>query len=232
MMARMTELRDAGERDPGPFARLIWRISAFFTARPALFGLLALASVVVCGSGVLRWLALVAAVAIGFSMWYWRDVLRFHTRKTDFLQRWEGPPGRTGLAAQLGLVPERSRQLPMARLEQDEHGGAENLIIDCPPGLVTDTVVDAVPAIREAMGAVEATAEVTRGKAQVIVHLIYYDVMDADVQAAWIAALEEGPTPDTTFEASDGTPLRPYWESFSDDKGDSSSDDGEEERDV
>lgn len=231
-MARTTELRDAGERDPGAFARLVWRISAYFTARPAFFGLLLCIAVVVCGGGLLRWLAAVVAIAIGFSMWYWRDIFRFHTRKTDFLQRWEGPPGRTGLAAQLGLVPERSRMLPMARLEQDEHGGAENLIIDCPPGLVTATVVDAVPAIREAMGAVEATAEVVRGKAQVIVHLIYYDVMDADIQAAWIASLEEGPTPDTTYEASDGTPLHPYWESFSDDRGESLPDDDEEERDV
>lgn len=203
-----------------------------FHCSTCAFALLACISVVVCGSGPLQWLALVAAIALGVAMWYWRDILRFHKRKTDFLQRWEGPPGRTGLAAQLGLVPERSRQLPMARLEQAEGGGAEDLIIDCPPGLVTTAVVDAVPAIREAMGAVEATAEVVRGKAQVIVHLIYYDVMDADVQAAWIASLEEGPTPDTTYESSDGTPLRPYWESFSADKDDSSPDDDEEDRDV
>lgn len=231
MMGRTTELRDEAERDPGSFARLIWRISAFFTARPALFALLVCISVVVCGSGPLQWLALVGAVAIGVSMWYWRDVMRFHSRKIDFLQRWEGPPGRTGLAAQLGLVPERSRQLPVARLERAEGGGAEDLIIDCPPGLMTTTVVDAVPAIREAMGAVEATAEVTRGKAQVIVHLIYYDVLDADVQAEWIASLEEGPTSDTVYYGSDGAILRPYWESFSNDSEADSSDD-EEDRDV
>ena len=175
----------------------------FLVGRPIVSLVVACVLVALIWESVQVIALIAAAVTVVVGVWQ-RKRLRAHRRDVVFAARWEGPPGGVGLAAELGLVPTASRRVPEVRLIPTDAG--EDLRVSCPPGLLQETVVEAVPAIQQAMHAVEATAEPERGKPQVTVHLIYDDVLARDVKADWVTAIDEPAPPATSDDVDSHTP--------------------------
>lgn len=218
-MIRRVKTQAEAEKPTSWIEILMWRFGVFLVGRPVV------SLVVACVLVALIWeaaqvIALIVAV-LGVTLGVWqRKRLAAHHRDVVFAARWEGPPGGVGLAAELGLVPTASRRVPEVRLKPTEAG--EDLHIKCPPGLLQEAVVEAVPAIQQAMHAVEATAEPERGKPQVTVHLIYDDVLARDVEAGWVTAIDDSAPPATSDEDDSHLPQgeRPYWDQLDGDESD------------
>lgn len=208
-MIRRVKTQAEAEKPTSWIEIVMWRLGVFLVGRPIV------SLVVACVLVALIWEAtqvialIVAALAVAVGVWQRKRLKAYH-REVVFGAQWEGPPGQVGLAAELGLVPTASRRVPEVRLIPTDAG--EDLLISCPPGLLQESVVEAVPAIQQAMHAVEATAESARGKPQVTVHLIYDDVLARDVAADWVTAIDEDiPSgADSAPEPEQGAV--PYWE--------------------
>lgn len=220
-MARRVQTRAEAEDRSGLGSVLLWHIVVALSARPLLMAVLGCVAVAMVWPSARVALIGLAVVLIAVGVWQ-RKRLKAVRREVIFQARWEGAPGRVGLAAELGLVPLASRKPPHVRLTPTDSG--EDLVVTCPPGLLQETVVEAVPAIQQAMHAVEATAEPARGKPQVTVHLIYDDVLARDVDAAWVTATEPGPSAADPFAEGEITHdfevSTPYWENLETDKDD------------
>ena len=218
-MIRRVKTQAEAEKPSSWIEGVMWRLGVFLVGRPILSLVVACVLVAVIWESVQVIALIVAALAVAGGVWQ-RKRLRAHHRDVGFAARWEGPPGQVGLAAELGLVPTASRRVPDVRLIPTDAG--EDLRVSCPPGLLQESVVEAVPAIQQAMGAVEATAEPERGKPQVTVHLIYDDVLARDVKADWVTAIDEPASPATSDDADSHTPQgeRPYWEELDGDEND------------
>lgn len=220
-MARRVQTRAEAEDRESIFSVLVWHIVVALSARPLLMAVLGCVVLAMVWQSARVVLILLAVALIAVGVWQ-RKRLRAIRREVVFQARWEGAPGRVGLAAELGLVPPASRKPPHVRLKPTDAG--EDLVVTCPPGLLQETVVEAVPAIQQAMYAVEATAEPARGKPQVTVHLIYDDVLARDVNADWVTAPDPGPSAadpfaegEITHDFETGTP---YWEDLGADTDD------------
>ena len=218
-MIRRVKTQAEAEKPTSWIEILMWRFGVFLVGRPVVSLVVACVLVALIWKSVQVIALIVAALAVAVGVWQ-RKGLRAHHRDVGFAARWEGPPGQVGLAAELGLVPSASRRVPEVRLIPTDAG--EDLHIKCPPGLLQETVVEAVPAIQQAMHAVEATAEPARGKPQVTVHLIYDDVLERDVAADWVTAIDEPAPPATSDDADSPLPQGdvPYWEQLDGDEPD------------
>lgn len=219
-MIRRVKTRAETEESHGWIEVAMWRLGVFLVGRPIVSLVVGCVLVALIWESAQLVAAIVAVLGVALGVWQ-RKRLAAHHRDVTFGARWEGPPGGVGLAAELGLVPTASRRVPEVRLRPTEAG--EDLYINCPPGLLQEAVVEAVPAIQQAMHAVEATAEPARGKPQVTVHLIYDDVLKRDVKADWVTAIDDsGPTSaDSTREPDSHTQSDvPYWEEFDGDEHD------------
>ena len=219
-MIRRVKTQAEAEKPTSWIEILMWRFGVFLVGRPVVSLVVACVLVALIWKSVQVIALIVAALAVAVGVWQ-RKGLRAHHRDVGFAARWEGPPGQVGLAAELGLVPSASRRVPEVRLIPTDAG--EDLHIKCPPGLLQETVVEAVPAIQQAMHAVEATAEPARGKPQVTVHLIYDDVLARDVKADWVTAIDDPPAPPATSNDDDShlpQGERPYWDQLDGDEND------------
>lgn len=219
-MIRRVKTQAEAEKPTSWIEILMWRLGVFLVGRPIVSLVVACVLVALIWEAVQVIALIVAALAVAVGVWQ-RKRLRAHHRDVGFGARWEGPPGGVGLAAELGLVPTASRRVPDVRLIPTDAG--EDLLVSCPPGLLQETVVEAVPAIQQALHAVEATAELARGKPQVTVHLIYDDVLARDVEAGWVTAIDDSAaTPATSDDADSHLPQgeRPYWEEMDGDEPD------------
>ena len=219
-MMRRVKTQAEAEKQTGWIEVAMWRIGVFLVGRPIVALVMGCVLVALIWESVQVISLIVAALAVAVGAWQ-RKRLQAHHRDVVFAARWEGPPGGVGLAAELGLVPSASRCVPEVRLMPTDSG--EDLHIKCPPGLLQESVVEAVPAIQQAMHAVEATAEPARGKPQVTVHLIYDDVLARDVSADWVTAIDDpAVTPATSDDDDSHTPQgeRPYWEELDGDEPD------------
>lgn len=220
-MVRRVKTRAETEESHGWIEGAMWRLGVFLFGRPVVSLVVACVLVAFIWEAAQLVAAIVAVLGVAVGVWQRKRLKAYH-REVVFGARWEGPPGGVGLAAELGLVPPASRKPPHVRLTPTDAG--EDLVVTCPPGLLQETVIEAVPAIQQAMHAVEATAEPARGKPQVTVHLIYDDVLARDVDADWVTATEPGPSATDPFAEGEithdfevGTP---YWENLETDKDD------------
>lgn len=219
-MTRRVKTQAEAEKPTSWVEVAMWRLGVFLVGRPIVSVVAGCVLVAFIWESVQVIALIAAAVTVVVGVWQ-RKRLRVHRRDVVFAARWEGPPGGVGLAAELGLVPSASRRVPEVRLFPTDAG--EDLLISCPPGLLQETVVEAVPAIQQAMGAVEATAEPARGKPQVTVHLIYDDVLARDVSADWVTAIDEGaPSGADSAREPDSHAQGdvPYWERLDSDEHD------------
>lgn len=219
-MNRRVKTRAEMEESHGWIEVAMWRLGVFLFGRPVVSLVLGCVLVALIWESAQLVAAIVAVLGVAVGIWQRRRLKAYH-RQVVFGARWEGPPGGVGLAAELGLVPSASRKPPSVRLKPTSAG--EDLVVTCPPGLLQETVVEAVPAIQQAMHAVEATAEPARGKPQVTVHLIYDDVLARDVDADWVTATRGSSAADPFAEGEithDFEVGTPYWEDLETDKDD------------
>ncbi|MDV2419383.1 hypothetical protein RAE03_06260 [Corynebacterium tuberculostearicum] len=219
-MIRRVNTRAESEESHGWIEGMAWRLGVFLIGRPVVSLVVGCLLVALIWESAQLVAVIVSVVAVAVGVWQ-RERLRAYHRDVTFGARWEGPPGQVGLAAELGLVPTASRRVPDVRLIPTDAG--EDLLVSCPPGLLQETVVEATPAIQQAMHAVEATAEPARGKPQVTVHLIYDDVLARDVSADWVTAIDEGaPSGADSAREPDSHAQGdvPYWERLDSDEHD------------
>ncbi|MFZ2599797.1 hypothetical protein [Corynebacterium casei] len=201
------------QQDPGFAAQAFYQFTKWLAVHPVAAGVLIFALLAWIFEGWIRFAAIACVLIVALLGLVLSDKLREYKNHVRLQYRWEGAPGRVGLAAELGLVPLTSRRVPRIKRTPTKQGFDVEIV--CPPGLATSTVIEKSSEIGEALNAYEVTAEKVRGSSTVVVHCVLHDVLSENVDADWVVDSNSDSSDDAVIDSSSVMPPlsdEPYWE--------------------